>query len=172
MKLDSKKFDFRLCDEKNFDEILRIQDEAFEILENKDILRKNTDEMLLACLNPPHITVGAWCGKVLAGFAVLYFPEKNEELAPYLKDVDISGKQAANYKLCIVREKYRGNSLQFRLGKKLEEYAKERGIDLLCATVSPDNPYSIKNMEKLGFVYNCTTEKYGGLKRNIYYKFI
>lgn len=172
MKKEKLSFEYRLCTTEDFNQISSIQDEAFRLLDNPDVLRKNTDEMLMSCLKEPHFTLGAFSGDELAAFSVLYFPDESEALAPYLKTVDISGKKAANNKLCIVRQKYRGNGLQARLGLMLEKYAKEKGVDLLCATVSPDNPFSMNNMKKMGYTYDSTTKKYGGLDRNIYYKFI
>lgn len=172
MKLKKSDFEFRLCTPEDFEEILSIQDEAFSLLEDSDILRKNTNEMLFSCLNEPQITLGAFYKGELAAFSVLYFPDESEALAPYLKTIDAKDKKDANNKLCIVKNKFRGNGLQSILGLMLEPYAKEKGIDLLCATVSPKNKYSMNNMKKMGYTYDSTTKKYGGLDRNIYYKFI
>jgi hypothetical protein len=168
----TKDFNIDLCGVSCIGEILRIQAETFADLEDTDILRKNTDEMLLSCLKAPQITLGAWRGGVLAAFSILYFPQDDaENLVVSLDGVDTAGLKSANNKLCIVRKAFQGNSLQYELGLRLEPYALEAGAGILCSTVSPKNPCSIENMLRMGYAYNRTLQKYG-LERNLYYKFI
>ena len=170
IKLDELKFvEFKL---NNLNEILQLQDEVILSLENPLLLRKNTPEMFVDCLTPPNYTIGVKSGDKLIALGVLYLPKDNEEdLSHLLIGVDLTGKKSANYKLCMVAKDYRGNGLQVALGKMLEDKAKEYGINLLCATVSPDNFYSRNNMLKLGYTFNTTLPKYNGV-RDIFYKFI
>lgn len=172
MKIPFNEFTIKKCTAEDLDEIVKIQTEALAGLPSADILRENTIEMLKECLAPPHYTVGAWYGDVLAGFSVLYYPQDDKEnLAINLQGVDIDGLKNANNKLCIVRQEFRGNALQYELGLIVERHAVETGIKVLCATVSPKNRYSMNNMSRLGYKYNRTLEKYG-FERNLYYKFI
>jgi len=172
MKIPLEEFSIKKCLPIHLDEILEIQNKALSRLPAMDILRKNTVQMLSDCLNPPHITLGAWHDNILTAFSVLYFPEDSEEnLARQLVSIDTFGLKTANNKLCIVREDFRGNSLQYNLGLILERYAVEANVKMLCSTVSPKNPYSIRNLTLLGFIYNRTLTKYG-VERNLYYKFI
>lgn len=172
MKIRFDDFSVKQLTPEHLQDILCIQNETLPDLPSADILRENSPDMLEECLNPPNFTVGAWYGGKLAAFSILYYPHDDEEnLSLYLKGIDISGLNTANSKLCIVRKEFRGNSLQYNLGLVLERHAVERGTKLLCATVSPKNPYSMNNMLRLGFVYNRTFTKYG-FKRNLYYKFI
>jgi hypothetical protein len=173
MKISIEKFIIKKCEPSDITAILQIQKEAFDGLIEPDILRRNPEEVLKSCLSAPHVTVGAWYGGVLAAFAILYYPAGEagnpENLAASLTGVETGGLKTANYKLCIVRERFRGNSLQYELGRRLEVYAAESGVGLLCATVSPKNPYSVANITRLGFSYNRTLRKYG-FERNLYYK--
>ncbi len=172
MKLDISSFEIRECDENDLAAVLELQDDTFRHLENPELLRKNTPEMLLDCLRPPHVTLGAWYQGELAALSVLYVPlEDAEKLMPYLDGVSCEGMNSANYKLCIVKKAFRGNGLQYELGKRLLLYAADMPVDILCATASPLNSHSIRNMEKLGFSYNKTTHKYG-MTRNLYYKIL
>ena len=59
----------------------------------------------------------------------------------------------------------------YELGKRLLQYAREANADIICATASPDNAYSIANIERLGFVLNKSLEKYG-FSRNLYYQLL
>jgi hypothetical protein len=172
MKIRFEDFTIKQCTTNHLDEIVRLQDEVLAGLPSPEFLRANTVEMLEECLRPPHYTVGAWYGEILAGVSVLYYPYTDKEnLSLSLVTVDASGLKTANNKLCMVRKEYRGNSLQYRLGLLLERHAVETGVQLLCTTVSPKNEYSINNILRLGFKYDRTLIKYG-YERNLYYKFL
>lgn len=172
MKIPFSDFVVRPCTQRDLEDILRIQYEALSDLPSPDILRENTPGMLEECLNYPHFTIGAWYEEKLVAFSVLYYPhDDNENLSILLKDVDVSGLESANNKLCIVSKEFRGNSLQYHLGLIIEQHAISKGTNLLCATVSPHNPYSINNIVRLGYIYNRTLIKYG-FERNLYYKLI
>lgn len=173
VKIPINEFDISICTSKHFNDIIQIQDEAFKKLLSTDILRKNTNKMLMDCLKPPHITLGAWYNGELAAFSILYYPRSNDpdNLSLSLENIDTKEVKSANNKLCIVRPKYRGNSLQYELGKLIEHSAGKSGVKLMCVTVHPDNLHSIDNILKLGYIYNRTLTKYG-YKRNLYYKFI
>lgn len=172
MKLDLSEFEFRECNQSDIDDIMAVQEDAFSHLENPELLRRNSREMLLECLSNQHYTVGAYYKGELAAFSVLYYPyTADENLAVNLEGVDYTGMRHANYKLCIVKHDYIGNSLQCHLANKLLDHALADGVNIICATASPDNTYSIRNIGKLGFKYNRTLEKYG-YSRNLYYKFL
>lgn len=172
MKIPFDEFDIRQCNIDDLKAVLDLQEEAFEYLPSEEYLRKNTPSMLRECLESPNYTLGAWYDDRLVAISVLYVPyDEEEDLSHYLQNVDINDITSANYKLCIVSPVARGNSLQFKLGEMLLQVAKNNGVNLICATASPKNVYSIRNMEKLGFVYNRTLEKYGMI-RNLYYSFI
>ena len=166
------KFEFRKLDVSYTDGIMKIQDETFKGLPDSNLLRRNTREMIESCLKEPNITIGAFCNDELAGFGVLYFPnEKAEELAPLVKSTDTVNLKSANFKLCIVREKYRGNSLQYELGIRIENEAVLHDCKIICATVSPKNIYSRNNILRLGYEYDRTLEKYG-LERDLFFKIL
>lgn len=171
-RIDANGFSIRKCANTELAEILDVQNEAFSDMPRGGLLRINTKEMFLECLRAPNITLGAWFGDRLAAFSILYYPhDEAEDLSVSLNGVGVKGEKTANYKLCIVRREFRGKSLQYVLGLEKERIAIESGTKLLCATVSPDNPHSIDNILRLGFIYNRTLMKYG-YERNLYYKFV
>lgn len=172
MKLSADAFVFKQCTMEDLDRILEIQDQIFYHLASPELLRKNDPDMLRECLESPNITLGAWYQNRLVAFSVLYFPKDETEcLATGLEGVNVDGLFDANYKLCIVDQAFWGNSLQYEMGVRLLQYAAQRGVRILCATASPENPYSIANIEKMGFSYNCSLSKYG-FQRNLYYKML
>lgn len=66
-----------------------------------------------------------------------------------------------------VLDEFRGNSLQKLICRELEEIAKSEGYNTLCTTIAPNNPYSIKTFEDLGYEIIKEKEKYGGMRRYI-----
>lgn len=172
MKIPFEKFKITYLTKDNLDAVLELQEDTFSKLPSEDLLRRNSPEMFLACFEKPHRSIGAWFEGELAAICILYVPDDpKEDLSLSLQGLNSKGMKSANYKLCIVRDKYRGNRLQYRLGELIENEARKQGIALMCTTVSPDNPHSIRNMLSLGYRYNRTLEKYG-YSRNLYYKFL
>lgn len=173
MKFSDNEFIFKKCTIDHINSICKIQEEAFAHLDDPDILRKNSREVLSECLIEPHYTLGSFYHNKLIAFAILYDGGKSEENIGY--DIDIEDSMlnlVANIKLVIVLPEYRGNGLQKKLILKLEKIAKEKDKKILCATVSPKNNFSIRNFELLGYKFHSCKIKYGGLKRNIYFKII
>lgn len=172
MKVSITDFEFKPCTLADLDRVLELQDDAVAHLAAPHLLRKNTVEMLAECLQPPHVTLGAWYDGRLVAFSVLYVPQDAaERLDTSLEGVSVDGVAAANYKLCIVDSAFRGNGLQYELGVRLIEVARGSGIQMLCVTASPDNSHSIANIGRMGFTYNRTLGKYGFI-RNLYYKML
>lgn len=164
-------FVLRQCHPEHLADICRIQEEAFAVLENPELLRRNSREMLAACLQEPHYTVGAFCGDVLAGFAVLYDGGETEENLG--RDIGLSAAEldsVINLKLVIVSPAYRGNGLQRKMTAVLEAVAAERSKQYICATVSPHNAFSRSNIEGMGYRLHSCKKKYNGVLRNLYYK--
>ena len=173
MKLAENEFEFILCGEDSLEEICTIQEETFRTMDNPELLRRNSKEALLACLREPHTTLGAYYGGRMAAFAVLYLAQDSAESLG--RDIGVAEEElskVANVKLVIVRKEFRGNGLQRLLTQRLEEIARDQGIQTLCATVSPANDYSKRNFEALGYRFYACKTKYGNLKRNIYVKSI
>lgn len=166
-----EEFEFCTCGVGHLGKILEIEAETLSSLDRPDLLRRNTVEMWTSCLQPPHLCLGAWAGEELAGFAVLYVPEKGgaEDLSQMLVTIDAKPYSSANYKICIVRPCWRGHHLQVQLGQRIAAEAKARGISLLCATASPHNTASVRSLLQLGYREDSRVEKYG-FERVLFYQ--
>lgn len=70
----------------------------------------------------------------------------------------------------IVEENFRGNKLQSFLCEAIEEIGCKNLTPLMCATVHPDNHYSLNTLLKHGYVIKKEKVKYGGLRRYILLK--
>lgn len=154
-------------------EVLELEAAVIASLERPDQLRRNTPEMWRVCLSVPHVALGVRVGETLVALAVLYIPTPGdgEDLSAFLENVPREGLKSANYKICMVHPHFRGHALQQLLGRHLEEAALRQGVQLLCSTVSPHNPASIRSLQRLGYRYNRTLAKYG-FQRALYYKLL
>lgn len=88
-------------------------------------------------------------------------------------DLGIRGKElleVGQIDSVAVVDKFRGNSLQKIICKELEMVSKEEGKNIICTTISPNNPYSIRTFEALGYEIIKEKEKYGGMRRYILMK--
>lgn len=158
---------FRPCTLQHLTHILELQETAFLHLDDPTLLRRNTSEMFASCLSDPHVTFGAFDKEKLVAIAIFYVPSTPEEdLSTSLQNQH--NLPSANYKLCIVHPDYRGNRLQITLGEEIIEYARQQGYRLLCATASPLNIASHKNLIHLGFTLDSQSTHYG-FERNVYY---
>ena len=163
--------ELRRCQTSDLQAIIDLNEAIYAALPDKSVLRHNSPEMIASCLEEPNVTLGIWDGSVLVAIGMLYVPLCLEE--DHFHDLDLQGDyKSANQKLFLVRESYRGQGLQRRLIREVEKVAVARGFNLLCTTVAPNNDFSINNFLKEGYVYAKTEEKYGGLVRNLYYKFV
>ena len=163
-------FVVRRCTEGDLGQVLSVQEEVFGEMGIEDIVRRNTGDMLRECLTEPNVTLGAWYGGELVAFGVLYFPHTEyEDLSRLLVSIDTAGLKAANFKLFLVKKRFRGNALQYFLGGKLEPYAAEASVNLLCATVAPENTHSVQNFEMMRFTLDSVVARYNS-ERGLYFK--
>lgn len=188
----------RQCTINDFQAVVDLNETVYASLPDKTVLRHNSPEMIASCLQEPNVTLGFWDEEKLVAIGVLYVPQCLEEdhahdvvefldlrtfghldnltLGQFdfetigLEGLEELGIKAANQKLFLVREDYRGLGLQQKLIREVELLAKKRGFNLLCTTCAPNNSFSINNFLKEGYRFAKTEEKYGGLIRNLYYK--
>lgn len=106
----------------------------------------------------------------LVGAAALFYNEYEfGESLEHLSSVgfDLYGKTVAELGRAMVHPNYRGNNLLFEINAHLLKRAREKNIDLLIATVYPENMPSQKSLKKLGMVKQTTYRKSDGFVRDI-----
>ena len=163
--------ELRQCQLSDLSAVIGLNETVYAALPDKSILRHNSPEMIASCLVDPNVTLSIWEGNLLIAIGMLYVPQCIEE--DHFHDLGLQGDfKSANQKLFLVREGYRGLGLQRKLIQEVEKIAVERGFNLLCTTVAPNNKFSINNFLKEGYVYAKTEMKYGGLERNLYYRLL
>jgi GNAT superfamily N-acetyltransferase len=163
--------ELRHCNPSHLDAVIELNETVYAALPDQSVLRHNSAEMIASCLNEPNVTLGFWDDNLLVAIGMLYVPQCMEE--DHFHELGLQGEyRSANQKLFLVREAYRGLGLQRKLIREVEKIARERGFNILCTTVAPNNSFSINNFLKEGYVYAKTELKYGGLERNLYYKLL
>ena len=163
--------ELRRCRPSDLQAVIDLNETVYAALPDKSVLRHNSSEMIASCLEEPNVTLGIWDGNLLVAIGMLYVPQCIEE--DHFHDLGLQGDfRSANQKLFLVRNGYRGQGLQRKLIREVEKIAIERGFNLLCTTVAPNNAFSINNFLIEGYVYAKTEMKYGGLERNLYYKIL
>ena len=153
----------------DIDAVIDLQKAVIDALANKDLLRENTEEMFLDCIN--HGTfIGVFTGEdELVAFGISIDARGTDEdlsigLATHTAYAPI------NMKNTMVHPKYRGLGLQRSLLRELADDAAYRGYTHGIATVSPVNKHSLINLLKEDYEYDHIATKYGGKERFVMVK--
>lgn len=154
----------------HIDKIMALQEEVVNALDNKDLYfpseKKEFEDIIkhtgkiIGCINLDNnelIAIGVYCN--------YKFNEHNYGYDIGLKDEELLN--VGQIESTIVKPLYRGNKLQYKMCEVLEKIGKENNTNIIMATASPDNPYSVNTFKKLGYDIVKEKLKYGGLKRYI-----
>lgn len=168
MKIDITRLQFKKLDATAIPALLEIQEETFAYANgNTDFLRRNTAETLAVCFTEPSAVLGVFYEDSLIAFGILHVAGTTKENLAYDVEEIKNVTDSANVKLIIVRPQFRGNGIQRMLIDRLQNIAKETGHAWICATVAPDNVWSLNNFLKCGLREIKILEKYGGMKRTL-----
>lgn len=91
-----------------------------------------------------------------------YELEEKYHISKYLPDVDINNIGVAE--TLLVMPKYRGNHLQVKMFKRMEQIAKECNITSLIGTVHPKNIYSSNSFDIAGYDTISIIDCHGGTR--------
>ena len=101
------------------------------------------------------------------------YAQKGYDKSNYAYDIDLKGEEVlkvAQIESTVVKEDYRGNKLQKIICEELERIAVNNNIEILCATASPYNQFSVNTFINLGYEIKKDKLKYGGLRRYVLVK--
>ena len=113
----------------------------------------------------------AWVDEAPAAYVLVRIPGDAEDNLG--QDADLAPSQlpmVGHVESVAVLPGYRGLGLQRQLVKEAEAAMRGRGLRWSMATVSPQNPHSLKNFTAAGYKVVCQKEKYGGYMRCILIK--
>lgn len=154
----------------HIEQILTLQEHVLSQMEDSTIFMPSTKEELLEeLLNYPSHTLGIFTlSHQLVALGIL--KSVGQASSNYGRDLGLTGSlldTIGHIDTTIVHSDFRGNHLQHTLIEEMERIAKEEGLSTLCATVSPDNPYSLRTFIKMGYEIKADKIKYGGFRRYI-----
>lgn len=115
---------------------------------------------------------GAFDGHRMAGYGLVTFPgEQPDNLCHDLPEAAIEPGEAAHLDGSAAHPAYRGLGIQQRVSELRIAYGVERGARHFLMTVSPGNPYSLRNhLNRGGFRVRALKRKYGGVWRMILHR--
>ncbi len=150
----------------NIDEYITFREFILSQMEHPEWLGVFSKEDLLTLLNN-HSKIWMYYleGEIVC--SMMFIPATEKDRIRF--DLENDYKQVANYGPMMVNPKYRGNHLQYQMLQVLDQYAKENGYQYAVVTISPENSFSIHNIEKDNFQLIKQKQFTRGL-RNIYLK--
>jgi len=163
----------RLATREDVKEIKKIMDKAMENLSDKDWYAPDDEAFLERHIDEEGYTLKYVIENEnicrIAGFLVVRHPKLAEDnLGRYLAGWDEELLMlVAHMESAAVLPKFRGQRIQQKLLAYAEEIEKKHGMKYLMGTVHPENVYSLRNLEREGYVCLLETKKYGGLRRKI-----
>lgn len=156
------------------DKIIELQDCIYEFLDDKQLYSKSTRDEFIETLNSKGKIIGVLVNENEL-IAIGVFIKNGYDEHNYGYDINIKGDEllkVGQIESTIVLPRFRGNKLQKLICKYLEKIAKDNSIEILCATASPYNKFSVNTFLDLGYEIKADKLKYGGLRRYVLVKHI
>jgi hypothetical protein len=163
---------FKILDESYLDKIMALQEYIVNGLTEKEWYAPSSKEefrrsiikdgKILGCVleDDSLIAMGVYCE--------YGYDKHNYGYDLNLEQEDLLG--VGQIESTLVRDEYRGNRLQKKICKVLEEEASKNNIQILSATASPYNVYSVNTFKSLNYTIEADKFKYGGLRRFVFKK--
>ncbi|MGL4774768.1 MAG: GNAT family N-acetyltransferase [Clostridium sp.] len=158
-----------LLDDSHIESIMEIQQEVYNGLDNKELYSPSNEDEFLDYIKREGIILGVTNSSdelIAMGVFIMNGMDSHN----YGYDIGISGEEllkVGQIESTIVKPEYRGNSLQLKICEILEELGKEKGTEIMTATASPLNSFSVNTFKKLGYEIVLEKIKYGGLRRYV-----
>lgn len=151
------------------DQILQLQDEVVQGLPDKNWYVPTSKNDFIEYLSGKASVIGyvTPSNELVALGAYIYYGLSEHN---YGYDLGITGEKLltiGQIDSTIVKNSFRGHKLQAALCEALEELSQKDSITTICATVCPDNIYSLNTFLKQGYTIECEKLKYGGFFRYI-----
>lgn len=164
MKLDNLQC---ISDDINIDEYITNRDMVKSNMEYPDWLGDFSKEDLYNMLNT-HVKIWMYYKNNDFICSMMFIPSTDKDLVKFGLNY-LNYKKVVDYGPMFVNSKFVGNGLQYQMLKVLDKYSMELGYTYAISTVHPDNIFSIRNLEKDGFVLVDTKVFKRGI-RNVYLK--
>ena len=167
--VDTQLIELKLSDT---DKIMQLQEAIINGLENKEIYAETEKEEFEEYLNGKGKIIG-YITNDNELIAMGVYANKGYDKENYAYDLDLCGEavlKVGQIESTIVKDEYRGNKLQKLMCEELEKIARENNDEILCATASPYNKFSVNTFINLEYEIKRDKLKYGGLRRYVLVK--
>lgn len=154
------------------DQMIDLQQQVVEGLEDPQIYVASERNEFEAELNNGGVVLG-FVTEENQLIAMGIYVEKGYDKHNYAYDLELEGEKVlrvGQIECTIVSAEFRGNRLQQILCEALEVISKVNGMEIICATASPYNEFSVNTFKKLGYEVKKDKLKYGGLRRYVLVK--
>ncbi|HWR39120.1 MAG TPA: hypothetical protein VN611_06440 [Patescibacteria group bacterium] len=163
-------YTMRLLNKTDLPEMLALYDAVVAAMEDPNMLWRYDDAVVEKFLGEDGMVIGVFCAQRLIGFRVLYIHHPGDPDNP-LSCIGQSREETAHLALCVILPKFRGSSLQKKMGVPLLRAAMaEKPFTRLCSIVSPHNYPSISDKIFQGMVVVKLMPKFKGIWRYIFYR--
>lgn len=165
--------ELKVLDSSYIEKIMEFQDRIYDGLENKDFYSCSKKEDFEKTMDGNGKIIGCLSLGDNELIAIGVYIEYGYGSHNYGYDIGIQGVEllkVGQLESTLVSEYYRGNGLQKIMCEILEEAGKNANMKYICATVAPDNKFSVNTFKKLGYKIMADKLKYGGLRRYVLMK--
>lgn len=135
----------KLATEKDIEKITIFQDEVIDNMKNKEYFTPLTDKEFIYPIKNNGLVYLLYYGNEIIGLFVLTINPEEDIIEEYKLD---DNKNVGIIDSIMIKENYRGSSLQLQGMDIIENDAKKLQIKKLVATIHPDNKYSLNNFIK------------------------
>lgn len=161
--------EIRPCKETELDAVMLLQENIFRNMEQKDWFAVASRDENKRFMKEPNVILGVYDKDKLAAYGSIGFlGDSSDNLGWDLGWTQEKVYRCAVLDAIIVDSEYRGFGLQRELIRRCVKHAMDKKPGcIVLATVSPDNIYSLRNVQAEGFEILARKEKYGGKERYI-----
>lgn len=145
-------------------QILQLRNEIWEDLENKTLFAQSSDFYISDALQNG-FGFGVWQKDCL--IACVLCRHQNGTYAELLQYSESQKAKTIELEDVFVKKTYRGKGLQRYLVQQVQEYAKKINKSIILVTVSPQNSFSLKNFEDMGYCIKRCCTLYENLERYV-----
>ncbi len=168
---ESMRYEMSFLDESALQGILNLQELIARYLPSPEIFRLHDADYFSTLFKSERSVIGVIADGNLIAYSLIFVPGKEGENLG--RDVGLPEEElerVAHLQASVVHPAYRGNGLQKRMGAAHLRVIKEMGFEHVLCTVSPKNPFSLRNIFSNGFVIRGLKPKFEGAWRYIMYR--
>ena len=152
-------------------EIMKIMGVALSLVPDKAWFAVDDETFMRRHIAEQGFTLKAVVEGELAGFLTVRYPKGDtDNLGDYINLSEEEKMFVVHMESAAVLPEYRGLRIQNQLMAKGYELLKGTEYKYVMGTAHPDNQFSVNNFRKLGYKVVAEVEKYGGLRRYVWYK--